>query len=49
MGLICLIFYACLRLLILDVETNLGPQRPVPAVCRIPCGNLEVGLLILIR
>ena len=30
-----LICYACLRLLFLDVETNPGPWRPVPAVCRI--------------
>ena len=30
-----LIFYGCLRLQFLDVETNPGPRRPVPAVCRI--------------
>ena len=28
-----LIFYACLRLRFLDMETNPVPQRPVPAVC----------------
>ena len=35
-----LIFYACLRLQFLDVVTNPGPRRPVPAVCRIRCGNV---------
>ena len=35
-----LIFYACLRLRFLDVETNPGPRRPVPAVCRILCSNV---------
>ena len=30
-----LIFYGCLRHRFLDVETNPGPRRPVPAVCRI--------------
>ena len=29
------LFYACLRVRFLDVETNPGPRRPVPAVCRI--------------
>ena len=33
------IFYACLRLWFLDVETNPGPRRPVPAVCRILCSS----------
>ena len=28
-------FYACLRIRFLDVETNPGMRRPVPAVCRI--------------
>ena len=37
MEFIYLIFYACLRLLFLDVETNPGPRRPVPAVCIILC------------
>ena len=34
-----LIFYACLRLRFLDVdvETNAGQRRPVPAFCRILC------------
>ena len=35
-----LIFNACLRLQFLDVETNLGQHRPVPAVCRILCSNV---------
>ena len=35
-----LIFYGCLRLRFLDVETNPEPRRPVPAVCRILCGNV---------
>ena len=35
-----LIFYGCLRLRFLDVETNPGPRRPVPAVCRILCSNV---------
>ena len=34
------IFYACLRLRFLDVETNPGPRRPVPAVRRLLCSNL---------
>ena len=25
----------------LDVETNPGPRRPVPAVCRILCSNVR--------
>ena len=36
-----LIFYACLRLRFLDVETNAGPHRPVPAVCRLLCSNVR--------
>ena len=36
-----LIFYACLRLRFLDVETNPSPRRPVPAVCGILCSNLQ--------
>ena len=35
MDFIYLIFYGCLRLRFLDVETNPGPRRPVPGVCRI--------------
>ena len=31
----------CLRLRFLDVETNPGPRRPVPAVCRIFCSNVR--------
>ena len=41
MEFIYLIFYACLRLRFLDVETNPIPQRPVPAVCRILCSNVQ--------
>ena len=40
MEFIYLIFYACLRLWFLDVETNPGPRRPVPAACRILCSNV---------
>ena len=36
-----LIFYSCPRLHFLDVETNPGPRRPVPAVCRIICSNVR--------
>ena len=36
-----LIFYSCLRLRFLDVETNPGPRRPVPDVCRIQCSNVR--------
>ena len=35
-----LIFYGCLRLRFLEMETNPGPRRPVPAVCRILCSNV---------
>ena len=41
MDFIYLIFYCCLRLWFLDVETNPGPRRPVPAVCRILCSNVR--------
>ena len=40
MDFLYLIFYACLRLRFLDVETNPDPHRPVPAVCRILCSNM---------
>ena len=36
-----LIFYVCLTLRVLDVETNPSPQHPVPAVCRILCSNVQ--------
>ena len=36
-----LIFYACLRLRFLDVKTNPGQRRPVPAVCRILYSNVR--------
>ena len=36
-----LIFYACLRLRFLDVDTNPAPRRPVPAICRILCSNVR--------
>ena len=35
-----LIFYACLRLRFLDVETNPDPWRPVPTVWRLRCSNV---------
>ena len=35
------IFYGCLRLRFLDAETNPGPRRPVPALCRILCSNVR--------
>ena len=41
MDFLYLIFYACLRLRFLDVETNHGPRRPVPGVFRILCRNLS--------
>ena len=41
MDFLFLIFYGCLRLRFLDVETNPGPLRQVPAVCRILCSNLR--------
>ena len=40
-GFFYLIFYGCLRLRFLDVETNPGPGRPVPVVCRILCSNVR--------
>ena len=36
-----LVFFACLSLRFLDVETNPGPRRPVPDVCRILCSNVR--------
>ena len=41
MDFLYLIFYGCLRLRFLDVETTPGPRRPVPAVCRILCSNVR--------
>ena len=41
MDFLYLIFYGCLRLRFLDVETNPGPRRPVPAVCRTLCSNVQ--------
>ena len=41
MDFLYLIFYGCLRLRFLDVETNPGPRRPVPADCRILCSNVR--------
>ena len=40
-----LIFYACLRLRFLDVETNPVSRRPVPNVCGILCSNVP-GLTV---
>ena len=36
-----LIFYACLTLRFLDVETNPGPRRPVSPVWRLLCCNVR--------
>ena len=36
-----LFFYACLWLQFPDVETNPGPRRPVPTVCRLLCCNVR--------
>ena len=41
MGTLHIKFYSCLRLRFPDVETNLGPRRPVPASCRILCSNVR--------
>ena len=41
MGINQQLFYACLLLRFLDVETNPGPRRPVPAVCKILCTNVR--------
>ena len=41
MNFLYLIFYGCLRLRFLDVETNPAPRRPVPALCRILCSNVR--------
>ena len=41
MEFIYLFFYACLRLRFPDVETNPGPRRPVPTVCRLLCSNVR--------
>ena len=41
MDFLYLIFYGCLMLRFLDVETNPGPRCPVPAVCRILCSNVR--------
>ena len=40
MDFLYLIFYGCLRLRFLDVETNPDPRRPAPAV-RILCSNVR--------
>ena len=41
MDFLYLIFYACLRLRFLDVETNPDLRHPVPDVCRIFCSNMQ--------
>ena len=41
MGFLYLIFYACLRLRLLDVEINPSPWRPVPDVYRILISNVR--------
>ena len=40
MDFLYVIFYGCLRLRFLDVETKPGPCHPAPAVCRILCSNV---------
>ena len=41
MDFLYLIFYGCLRLWFLDLETNPGTHCPVPAVCGILCRNVR--------
>ena len=41
-GIFYLIYYAWVRLRFLDVETNPGPRRPIPAVYRILCCNVTL-------
>ena len=41
MDFLYLIFHGCLRFQFLDVEANPGPRRPVPAVCKILCSNVQ--------
>ena len=41
MDFLYLIFYGCLRLRFLDMETNPGPRRPAPDVCKILCSNVR--------
>ena len=41
MDFLYLIFYGCPRLRFLNAETNPGPRRPVPSVCRILCSNVR--------
>ena len=36
-----LIFYACLRLWFMDVETTPSPRRLVPNVCRLLCSDVR--------
>ena len=35
------VFYACWRFQFLDVETNPAMRRPVSAVCRLLCSNVQ--------
>ena len=41
MDFLYLIFYGCLRLRFLDVETNPGRRRPVPVICRTLFSNVQ--------
>ena len=41
MDFLYLIFYGCLRLQFLDVETNPGPRRPASNICRMLCSNVR--------
>ena len=40
-GILYLIFYACLSLWFLDVETNPDPRHPVATVCKLLCSNVR--------
>ena len=42
-----LIFYGCLRLRFLDVETNPGPRHPVPDACRMEI--IAITILITLK
>ena len=39
--LLYIIFYVLLEALFLEAETNPGPRRHVPVVCRILCSNVR--------
>ena len=41
MDFIYLMFYACLRFMFLDVETNPDLRRPDPTICRLLCSSVR--------